>query len=315
MPAQLWGLGLLVCKSQEAPSDDFAMLRRWTQVLVPAAPPPPSSPHLFPEKSRQSYFSTSPNEIPGREEREGNSLLCNDVQSQWASWLLGRTQGWGGDRKNFWKVQMCLGLGLRECFRSGFLLSHGYPDFHWMYKGTPIRRREMWEHMHRGRGVCSGGFIGWALLQRGVGTSFFLRAKDPRSQRAERRGTQRYVFLALQEGIWGVGWRADLLQATSTLLSSWMKKAVSFWQCGEKIIQKANNQQDWFFRRAPPLPLNKIWWHYPRTYSMVSFPPSARPACYVRYHSSERGCDVSFFFSTRCWLGDSHDGWNRYCSD
>lgn len=45
-----------------------------------------------------------------------------------------------------------------------------------------------------------------------MAASFFLSARDPKSQRAERGGTPHYMFIAPEKGIWGVGWGAGVEQ-------------------------------------------------------------------------------------------------------
>lgn len=52
--------------------------------LAPTSPLLPPSPHLFLEKFVRPILSI-PSEIPGTGERQGNSLLYKDVQSQPAS--------------------------------------------------------------------------------------------------------------------------------------------------------------------------------------------------------------------------------------
>ena len=144
MRAQSWALGSLVCKSG-APSDDSAMLGRWTQ--VPAAPPPPSL--------LASLSSLHPRMI-SRGGRNAREIHCYIMITRLQ--LVEPRAEAVTERKNLWKVTMCLGLGLRARFHCGFPLSHRHPGFHWMHKGTPIRRRGMWERTHGGGGVCPGGF-------------------------------------------------------------------------------------------------------------------------------------------------------------
>lgn len=80
------GLGLLVCKSREKASTrricGAAAMNRGFLLSPKLSCPPPPPP--------QSWLSAAPNKIPGREEREGNSLLYNDVQLELAGWRLGR---------------------------------------------------------------------------------------------------------------------------------------------------------------------------------------------------------------------------------
>lgn len=95
----------------------------------------------------------------GRAEREGYSLLYNDVQLQLANRLLGRTQGRGRPRESLKSVDV-FRAGSEGALASGLLLSHGHPGLLWVHEDTPIRRREMWGPEHGG-GVCAGeDFIG-----------------------------------------------------------------------------------------------------------------------------------------------------------
>lgn len=112
----------------------------------------------FPGEISPVLFTAFANEISGKEEGQGNSLLHNDVQLEQAGV---RTQGSGRERKNLAnRHEVLLRLALKARFRSGFLFSHGHPGFLCTHKGTPIRRREMWEQMHRGGGVGSAGLLG-----------------------------------------------------------------------------------------------------------------------------------------------------------
>lgn len=208
MRAQSWALGSLVCKSGGAASDDSAMLGRWTQVLVPAAPPPPSSLLASPSSLHPRMISRG-----GRNARE---IHCY-IMITWLQLVEPRAEA-VTERKNLWKVTMCLGLGLRArflCVVSS--LATGTPASTGCTRAHPSVG-EGCGSKGTGEGACAPeGFRGWAAGAEAVAASFFLSARDPKSQRAERGGTPHYTFIAPEKGIWGVGWGAGVEQICCNL--------------------------------------------------------------------------------------------------